>query len=148
MLETVEQRTGNSYRRFQRDIQFGRDGSIIRDNMWIFVLPGQEPAKGRQPIRKIDYFYSIKNGNPIAQMAGDKISLGADEMINLCKGRTAYAIRTLQRRWRIVQGRKESSSPGKDEHTQGDEERRNGELRFDAGTATFEYDVARLSLDI
>ena len=77
-----------------KNIQLGFDGSIIRDRMSVYVLA--DTVKG---IRKVDLFFAVSSGIPIAEVEPDGAVVTALAMINISKGFTAQRIAHLQRRW-------------------------------------------------
>ena len=79
---------------WEKNIQLGFDGSIIRDKMSVYVLA--DTVKG---IRKVDLFFSVSSGIPIAEVEPDGAVVTALAMINISKGFTAQRIAHLQRRW-------------------------------------------------
>ena len=93
-----------------RNIQIGFDGSLVQDNMYVYVLGNCRAnpfyhicgAKYRYRfgVGKVDYFHGLIRGVPMCQMWQTEETVSATEMINISKGYTVVRIIHLQRRWR------------------------------------------------
>ena len=89
-------------RLFNRKIQVGFDGSLVRDGMDVYVLGNYCGLRKvyKFGVRKVDYFHGLIDGVAICQMRDNEEDIFATEMINISKGYTAVRIIHLQRRWR------------------------------------------------
>ena len=88
---------------FNRGIYMGFDGSVVRDDSWVYVLGAlldYEP-----PVQQIDYFHGFTAcGIPVAQMMDDS-DITAVGMISISTGFTVQRITAVQRRWRLRRSR-------------------------------------------
>ena len=89
-------RPHDEYGLFRRQIQVGFDGSLVKDNMRVYVLTN--PCRG---VQRVDYFHGLVDGVPMSQLCGDEADVSATEMINISKGYTTVRIIHLQRRVRL-----------------------------------------------
>ena len=83
---------------FDRDIQLGADGSLVRDGDVVLIL---HPTRRLCFMDQIDYFHGMINDEPIAQTMSD-YDFAAIEMVGI--RRTGFVVRRfahVQRRWRL-----------------------------------------------
>ena len=112
---------------FDRWIQVGLDGSVVKDDQLVYVLSNSPMRKedGHGPIQRIDYFHGLKRpfrdifgtpqaqmhadeadvGIPIAQMHTDEANVLATEMISINGGFTVQRIKKFQKKWRARRAR-------------------------------------------
>ncbi len=89
---------------YQRDIQIGADGSILRGDSWVYILWEDSWEDVDVRMERIDYFrYWSHHGVPVAQTNTDFYAR-ADQMIGIAShGFVIRRVRHLQVRFRLRQ---------------------------------------------
>ena len=90
-----------SFRRdlYQKGIQLGLDGSIVGDDMTVYV-PDWMSMELPHPMQEIDYFHGMLDGHAVCQTMGDEVGLYDIKMLNPDVGFVAFNIRKIQRLFR------------------------------------------------
>ena len=80
---------------YNEGLQIGFDGSIVFDHDFVYIL-----GIG---VKELDYFtaFSRRYNEPIAMLSDDSYCL-ASSMCHVSLGRIAFAVRTVQRKWRSI----------------------------------------------
>ena len=84
-------------------LQFGFDGSFVQDNDYVYILG--------EGVQKIDYFADFHPWfqEPIAMLI-DASYCVASYMCHASFGRLAFAVRTVQRKWRMIRAQRYEAS--------------------------------------
>ena len=90
-----------SFRRdlYQKGIQLGLDGSIVGDDMTVYV-PDWMSMELPHPMQEIDYFHGMLDGHAVCQTMEDEVGLYDINMLNPDVGFVAFNIRKIQRLFR------------------------------------------------